>query len=196
VFGSLLNPTQGGESALQTLRVVDEEGGRWLAMAVMYFFASLTLTLGLPALLTLFERRGRRLGLVGIGVFTVGAIGTSGYAMVMVFFRAMVQAGAVKATAVNDVSHDTSLLGFLYVWIAGFYLGVLLIAAGLLLSRTSPRWVPGLLVLFVAMLPVAGRLGHVGMAVQTLALAVAFTGVATAAVTGDYQRTLRSEPAY
>jgi hypothetical protein len=40
-------------------------------------------------------------------------------------------------------------------------------------------------VAFVAMLPLSGHLGRVGMALQVLALAVSFTGVAMAAVTGD-----------
>jgi hypothetical protein len=44
-------------------------------------------------------------------------------------------------------------------------------------------WVPLLLVVFVAMLPVAAHLGRVGAAVQVLLLAVGFTGVAMAAVT-------------
>jgi hypothetical protein len=56
--------------------------------------------------------------------------------------------------------------------------------------------VPGLLIVFVAMLPVAPHLGRVGMAAQTLALAVAFTGIAMAAVSGDSVRSLTSQPAF
>ena len=41
------------------------------------------------------------------------------------------------------------------------------------------------MLLFVAMMPVAGHLGRVGMAVQVMALAVAFTGIAMAAVTDE-----------
>lgn len=196
VFGSLLNPTEGGQSTVQTLRVVEDGSGRWLAMAVMFFFASLALTLGLPVFLTLLERRGRRLGLVGIGVFTLGVVGTSGYAVLMVFIRAMVEAHALKPKPLEAAANDTGLVWFLYVWIAGFYGGVLLIAIALWMARTTPRWVPILMIVFVVMLPIAGQLGHVGGAVQSLALAIAFTGVAMASVTGENKRLLRSQPAY
>src|SRR5215213_2133098 len=75
VLGVLLNPADAGESAAGTLRVVNAAGGRWL---------------GLPSVLTLFDDRGRKLGLAGAALFLVGAIGTCGYALLMVFFRAMV----------------------------------------------------------------------------------------------------------
>ena len=87
--------------------MVNEDSGRWLAMAVMFFFASVALTLGLPAILTLFDRRGRRLGLAAVGVFTVGTIGTCGYAMLMVFFRALVEIGAVRARGARSRSPRT-----------------------------------------------------------------------------------------
>ena len=53
VFGSLLNPADADASSADTMRIVSQEGGRWLGMAVMYFGASVALTLGLPALLSL-----------------------------------------------------------------------------------------------------------------------------------------------
>ena len=64
------------------------------------------------------------------------------------------------------------------------------------LSRTTPRWVPALLGLFVLALPFSSHLGRVGSAVQVLALAVAFTGIAMAAVTDDSKRTLTREPVF
>src|SRR5690606_6069912 len=79
VFGALLNPQAGGDSAAETLRVVNEESGRWLGMAVMYFFASVAMTLGLPALLSLFTDKGKRTGFVAVGVFTIGVIGLAGF---------------------------------------------------------------------------------------------------------------------
>ena len=196
VFGTLLNPQQQGSSPSRTLQVVDQASGRYLAMAVMYFFASLALTLGLPAVLSLFERRGRRLGLLAVGVFTIGTIGTCGYAMLGVFFRALVVVGALRGGELDAVAQDKGLKVFLFGWIAGFYLGLLLIAVALFVARTVPRWVPSLLLVFVVLLPVSSRLGRVGMAVEVLALAVAFTGIAIAAVTGDQQRAALRAPAF
>ncbi|CAN5596146.1 hypothetical protein BH10ACT10_BH10ACT10_19590 [soil metagenome] len=196
VFGSLLNPSQAGSSTAETLRVVDEDSARWLAMAVMYFFASISLTLGLPSVLTLFTRKGRKLGLTALAVFSIGAIGTCGYAMLLVFFRAMVKEGAVKSAAFGHVTEDKGLTAFLQGWIGCFYGGIVLLAVALLVAGSVPRWVPALLVAFVVMLPVAPHLGRVGGAVQILALAVAFTGVAMSAVTVEHSRELTRQPAF
>ena len=196
VFGSLLNPADAGASSAETLRVVNEDSARWVAMSVMFVLASLGLTLGLPSVLTLFERRGRKLGLTALAVFTVGTIGTSGYAMLMVFFRAMVVSGAIRGGALDEVTHEPGLAVFLNGWIVGFYGGIALLALALYVARSVPRWVPALLVLFVAMLPFSTHLGRVGQAVQVMALAVALTGVAMAAVTGEQQRELSGQPAF
>jgi hypothetical protein len=196
VFGSLLNPAPAGASTSQTLRVVGQASGQYLAMAVMFFFASLTLTLGLPAVLSVFERRGRRLGLLAVGVFTIGTVGTCGYAMLMVFLRALVVDGAIQGPDLAKVADDLGLKVFLFGWIAGFYLGLLLIAIALLVARSVPRWVPVVLIVFVALYPLSSHLGRVGMAVEVLALAVAFTGIAIAAVSGEQQRTTLKQPAF
>jgi hypothetical protein len=104
--------------------------------------------------------------------------------------------GAIRGSELTGVTGDTGLKVFLFGWVAGFYLGVLLIAVALFVARTVPRWVPSLLVVFVAMQPVVSHLGRVGMAAQVLALAVAFTGIAMAAVTGEQQRATLRQPAF
>jgi hypothetical protein len=195
LFGSVLNPAEVGGSSAETLRVATEESARWLAMAVMYTLASVTLTLGLPAVLVLLDRRGRRLGLVGVTVFAVGAIGTCGYAMLMVFFRAMVVAGAVRGSGLERITADKGLSVFLVVWVGAFYGGVLLLALSLFLARTTPRWVPVLLLVFVAMLPVVQHLGRVGSTLQVTAFAIAFTGLAMASVSGENSSTSRARSA-
>jgi formate hydrogenlyase subunit 3/multisubunit Na+/H+ antiporter MnhD subunit len=116
--------------------------------------------------------------------------------MLMVFFRALVKAGAIVSTAVETAGQDQSLTWFLYAWIGGFYGGILLIAIALFLSRTTPRWVPVLLGLFVLVLPISSQLGRVGSAIQVMALAVAFTGIAMAAVSSDSKRALASQPVF
>jgi hypothetical protein len=188
VFGSLLNPQEAGSTAAQTMRVVGQEGGRWLGMAVMYFGASVALTLGLPALLSLFTKKGRGLGLFAVAVFSVGVIGTSGYAMLLVFFRALVKAGALQDSKLEEVTADNGLGIFLYGWIAGFYLGLLLIALALFVARRTPTWVPVLLVLFVALFPFSEQIGRVGQVLQVMGLAVAFTGIAITAVNQVHER--------
>jgi hypothetical protein len=188
VFGSLLNPQEAGAGAAQTMQVVGREGGRWLGMAVMYFGASVALTLGLPALLSLFVKRGRRLGLLAVAVFSVGVIGTSGYAMLLVFFRALVKAGALQNSKLEEVTADNGLGIFLYGWIAGFYLGLLLIALALYVAKSTAAWVPVLLAAFVALFPFTEQLGRIGQVLQVMGLAVAFTGIAISAVNQVHER--------
>jgi len=187
VLAGLLNPSSSGQDASQTLQVVMDNDGRWLGMCAAYFLASFAMTLGLPAVLSLFVRRGRRLGVTAVLVFSVGVIGTSGFAMLMVFFRALVENNLIKGGGLDKLAHDLGLGMFLYAWIGGFYLGMLLLALALFVARTTARWVPVLMVLFVAMFPFASHLGRVGQAVQVLMLAVAFTGVAVAAVASSHR---------
>jgi hypothetical protein len=196
LFGSVMNPARAGASTGEMLRVVDDQTARWLAMAVMYTLASITLTLGLPAVLTLFDRRGRRLGMAGVALFTAAAIGTCGFAMLMVFFRALVVTDALRGDALDAVTADPGLSLFLTGWVATFYGGVLLLAIALLVARTTPRWVPALLIVFVVLLPVSSHLGRVGAALQVMALAAAFTGIAMTAVTSDSAAARAEQPAF
>jgi hypothetical protein len=198
VLGSLLNPTVGSKDAAATLRVVEQSDGRWFGMAVMYFIASIALSLGLPALLSLFTTRGHRLGLLAVGVFAVGSIGLSGYAMLMVFFRALVVKDALKASGqgLDAVTHEAGLTVFLYGWLAAFYLGVALVGVALLVARRTPRWVPFTFFFFLVLAPISPSLGRVGAAVQIMALAVAFTGVAVAAVSAEHERSLADQPVF
>jgi hypothetical protein len=183
VCGSLVNPAGAGSSTSQTVTAVIVDGGRWLTMAVMYTFAAFALTLGLPAVLTLLERRGRTWGVAGAAVFLVGTMGTCGFAMLMVFFRALARTRDVQSSTFDKVADDRALTIFLAGWVLCFYGGVLLLAVGLLRARTTPRWVPWLLVAFVLAMPFASHLGRIGSALQVLAFAAACTGMAMSAVT-------------
>jgi hypothetical protein len=184
-LATVLNPSTDGEGATATLHVVNEAGARWLGMAVMFFGASVALTAGLPALLTLFRTRARMIGTTGVVVFSVGVVGLCGISMLLVFFRALVVQDAVRAGALQAVTDDTGLAVFVYVWIGGFYLGLALIAIALLIAKRTPLWVPVVLIVYVLTLPLGSQLGRIGSAVQVLILAVAFTGIAVAAVGSD-----------
>ncbi len=196
VLGAVLNPIAGEGRGAAVLRAAGQSDTRWLGMSVMYFLASVFLTLGLPALLSLFVRRGRGLGVISVGVFSIGTIGLSGFAMLMVFLRTLVTKGLLENHGLDVLTDDLGLAIFLYGWIAGFYLGVLLIGIALFRSKKTAVWVPLLLVLFVAVLPVSSALGRVGSALQVLALAVAFTGIAVAAVSDEHRRDLHSQPVF
>jgi hypothetical protein len=197
VLGAVLNPLTGqGGRAAATLRAAGESDTRWLGMSVMYFLASIFLTLGLPALLSLFVRRGRALGVLSVGVFSLGTIGLAGFAMLTVFLRTLVTGGMLRTENLDGLDEDLGLAIFLYGWIVGFYLGVLLISIALFVARKTPVWVPVLLVLFVAMMPVSSHLGRIGSALQVLTLAIAFTGVAVASVSDEHKGELRRQPVF
>lgn len=152
-MGTLLMPVVSDPA--DSLQIAQDQDGRWLAVAVVYFGASVALTAGLPSVLTLLGTRGARRGLVGAGLLAVGFIGMTGYAMLLVFFRALAVTGALDSGDLDSVIRDAGLGVFLYGWIATFYLGELLVAWGLLLARTTPSWVPLMLLLHVVSLPVS-----------------------------------------
>jgi MFS family permease len=194
VFGVLVNPGNGDGTAAETAAIIRDEGGRWLAMAVMYFLAAVALMLGLPSILTLFTRRGRRMGLFGVGVFSIGVLGTAGYAVLMVFSRALIDRQVIEDPArMDDVIEDAGLAAFLFGWIVCFIVGILAIAIALFLARKTPKWVPVALLAFVAMFPFSGELGRLMMAVQVLLLAVGFTGIAVAAISDEHKRELAQQ---
>ena len=185
VLASVLDPAPPGATAGETFDALVHEPGRWQGAAVMYLFASFGLTLGLPAVATRFVRSGRKLGLTALAVFAVGVICTCGYAMLLLLLRAAVLHGAIEREEMLKLGRDHNLGVFLGGWVAAFYGGVLLLALALFLARSTPRWVPVLLVVFVALLPAQGHVERIGIAATVLVFAVAVTGIAMSAVQGD-----------
>jgi hypothetical protein len=177
--GALLLPT--GDGAAMTLQVAESQGGRWLAVAVLYFLAAVTLTLGMPSILTLFTVRGARFGMTAIGVFTVGCVGIAGFAMLLVFFRALAVTDAIEVGSIDQVSSEAGLSVFLLGWIGAFYLGELLLAIALLLASTTPRWVPGVLLLHVALFPLSSFLPDRVQSLTVLLVTVGLCGVGVTA---------------
>lgn len=176
--------TQNGETAADTLLIVEEASGRWLGGALMYFLASVGLVLGLPSIIVLVRGPGRRTTMAACSVLAVGYVGTAAYAAMLVFLRALVVTDSVDAAAIDDVSDEAGLLVFVAIWVGAFYVGELLLAVALL--RAGPgvigRWVPVLLVLHIAVAlasPVApdwvGRVAVVLAALPLCAIGIRVT---------------------
>lgn len=180
-IGALMMPS--AEDSSETLMLAQEESGRWLAVSGLYFVSAVALTIGLPAILVLFDRKGARLGLTAVSVFTIGCVGTAGFAMILAFFRALATADALDAGALEAASSETGFAVFLYGWIAAFYLGELLLAIALLMAGTTPKWVPALLILHVALLPVSNLLPEDVQSLTALLITVALSGVGISANT-------------
>jgi hypothetical protein len=175
-LGSFLLPSSDG--AQDTLEMVQDQGGRWLVVAVILFIASVCLTLGLPAVLTLFERRGHTLGMISGIVLEVGFIGTAGFAVLMVFFRALVVTDALRDQGLEDATSEAGLTAFLYVWIVCLYLGELLLGIALLRARTAPRWVAVALILNAASVTFSWLLPGPVAKAMVLLLVLGFAGIA------------------
>ena len=174
-IGALLMPQ--ADEASDMLRLADQEGGRWMAVSLLYFAASVALVIGLPVILTLFDRRGFRTGLTAVGVFTVGCVGIAGFAMLLIFFRSLVVTNAIEAGTIDQVSSETGLAAVLYGWIAAFYLGELLLAIALFRARTAPIWIPAVLLAHVLLFPVSSLLPAELQSMTTLLVTVGLCGV-------------------
>lgn len=193
--GAFLLPSSEDGDSNATLQIVQQEGGQWMAAAVILFIASVCLTLGLPAIMTLIQRRGWRIGLVSGIALEIGFIGTAGFAMLMVFFRALVETDSIATGNFDDVASEAGLSVFLVVWIVGLYLGELLLGIALLRARTTPRWVPIALILHVATFPLGDVLPEYLGKATILLLVVGFAGIAIQATSpGRYQAATARSP--
>ena len=187
-LGGFLLPQSEGPA--DSLRIVQEQGGQWMAAAMILFVASICLSLGLPAIMTLLQRRGWAVGVIAAVVLEVGFIGTAGFAMLMGFFRALVNTETIKTQGLDDVASDAGLAIFLYTWIAGIYLGELLLAIALLRAGTTPRWVPFALIAHVLTFPFSSLLPEYLSKATVLFLVVGFAGVAIQATSPQNRRRL------
>jgi hypothetical protein len=175
-LGSFLLPSS--EGTAETLRIVQHQGGQWLTVAAILFLASVCLTLGLPTILTLFDRRGWILALVSAIVLEVGFIGTAGFSMLMVFFRSLVITDALRDRGLEDATSEAGLTVFLVGWVIALYLGELLLGLALLRARATPRWVPLALIGHAASVLVAPVLPDPASKALVLLLVAGFCGIA------------------
>lgn len=145
-----------GDQPGTVVDLVSEADGRWLAVAVLLFLASVSLLLGLPAVLRLFVPKVRLVGYAAITTMVVAATAIAGYATVLVFFRALVLSGALTGPELSETLADRGLGVFLSLLVLSFHLGEALVATTLLRAGTIHRWVPVVLLAHAATLPLAG----------------------------------------
>ncbi|PVG84441.1 hypothetical protein DDE18_02175 [Nocardioides gansuensis] len=191
VFGALslllgfsLSPLPQDQTVSKSVLAASDVPGQWLFSALMLFVAAIGLTLGTVALLTLLragDHRNRRLAVLAISLYTIGTIGMAGYAMVLVLLRALVLNDVLVLEGFDRVMEDPGFRGLSAIWLGGFLLGLALLAIGMLRTDTAGRWVPALLLAFVAsqLMPLPGA--NVTTVLQFVVLAVALTGAGLAA---------------
>lgn len=177
-LGRLVGDTGEGTSA-QTLRSVQAEDGKWLAVAVIYFIAASCLTLGLPAVLELLRDRGRVVGGAGVVSLAIGFLGLAGFGMLLVCFRALVITGGLDSAALEAATEESGLAVFLRGWVVAIMLGELLLAIGLYRAGplVVPRWIPALLAAHLVAVAVGTGFPPEVARLAVVLLAVALAGI-------------------
>jgi hypothetical protein len=182
--GALLMP--GGDAA-ESLAVVEQHDGRWLGVSFLLLVGSFALTLGLPSVYTLLRDRTPRFGLLALGIFAIGTIATCGYAMLLVFYRALVITESLNGP-LEGVSTEVGIAAFLALFVGSFYLGELLVAIALFRAGSVARWIPAVMVAHVVSLGVGQVLPGRWQSTATVLLAVGLCGVAISANEAEARR--------
>ena len=175
--GAILTPT--GDAA-QSLTVVEQNDARYLLVALMLLLASFCLTLGLPAAYSLLREDVPRLGLIAVGVFAAGTIAMCGYAVLLIFYRALVRSELLVGP-VEGITDDVGIVVFLAIFVGAFYLGELLLAIALWRVSSVPRWIPVVLGAHVLTLAVNQLLPASAQNLTTILIAIGLCGVAVSA---------------
>lgn len=176
--GAVLVP--GSVSPWTALSVAEQEPQRWLAVAVLSLFASVCLLLGMPAVLTLLDGAGRRVGLIGALVFASGCAATATYAVVLSVEPDRLS-GAIPPGGLKALTSDPEFSLVLTGWGLGFALGELLLALAVLGNRRVESWVPTALVGHVLLLPFLQVLPAPLAIAASMLLTLALAGLGIAA---------------
>ncbi len=140
-LAQLIHPGQGEDGFVQTM--ADNPGGVEAA-SLLVILSSVLFVPALVGLLRLMRDRGSVLGHLGIGLALIGVIGHAvwaGFEIVLVWM-ANSEINRSQLSAVVD-GGPSSGIGFtiiLLMFMAGFFLGLIFLAAGLWRSGNVPRW--------------------------------------------------------
>ena len=179
VLGALAMPPT--SEVGQVVEAIKHQDAAWLMASASFFLASVALTMGLPAILTLIPARRQLAGMIGLWIWGVGTIGTSALAAFLILFRATVRVVKITPEQVERLGRDPVLsLSLLFV-VGAFYLGELVVGLVLLRSRAIAPWVPVLMLLHVASAPVNQLLPENLQGLQAIVLGVALMGLSVKA---------------
>jgi hypothetical protein len=179
VLGALaMPPTSEVGQVVDAIQMQDAAG---LMASASFFLASVALTMGLPAILTLIPVRRQTAGMVGLWIWAIGTIGTSALAAFLVLFRATVRVVELSPEQVERLGRDPVVgLSLLFV-VGAFYLGELVVALVLLRSPTVPSWVPILLLLHLVVAAFNNLLPPNLQGLQAVVLGIGLMGLSVKA---------------
>ncbi len=179
-FGALVTPRPTRDGSL--VRRAVTEGESWTVVAALLTVGAVGLVVGLPCLLTLFQRTAFRTALAAAVLLAAGSVMLAAFAQQLLLLRSLARHGAVtdrtvEAMSENDVQQALIGAGFLV-----FYVGEVVLALALFRARTTPAWVPWALVGHVVLVLVALRvLPEDLQGAPALLMAAAFAGAGIAA---------------
>lgn len=165
----------------QLLTSVVESDAKWLMAAAGFFLASVGLVMGLPTIIWVLPPRYHRAGMTGLWIWSLGMIGLTGLAALLVLLRALENTITLTPAQVEELGQDVALTVPVLGFLGAFYIGELIVAVVLLRGGGVGRWIPVLMLLHVAMLPINPVVPYQLQAVQVIVLGIALMGVAVKA---------------
>jgi hypothetical protein len=183
----LLDLTPDADGTAELLGLVGESPQRWLLSNSLFLLSGLAWTV---AGIGLYRRLGRRSRTIGIGAIGVaaGGVALGLIEATVLYLPGLARSGASLDQQVRTVEYVESsapTIAFEVVHVAGWLLGLLLVAVGLLLRRAVPRWIPATM-----LAGLAGMLAFSdgpGLATASAVLVVAVTGLALHLARPDQQ---------
>lgn len=178
----LLHPGEGEAGLVQTIA---DNPGRTEAASLLIVASSVFFVPPLMGMLNLVRDRGVTLVHLGVGLMLIGVIGHAVWSGFQVVLAGLTRSGldqAQLATAVEGSGPPpTGLIVIMLMFLVGFFLGLIVLAAGLWRSRTVPRWVPLGLVLLAGsdFVPVPGGtvVGAIASFLATMLLVACFGAI-------------------
>lgn len=138
----LIHPGEGEGGMVQSM--VDN-AGRLEAASLLTILSSVIFVPAFVGILRLMPERGTVLGRVGASLAIIGVMGHAvwaGFELVLLWFVGSgIDRGQLAALVDGGPPESVGFTVVLLMFLAGFFLGLVLLGAGLLRSRTVPWWV-------------------------------------------------------
>lgn len=138
----LVHPGEGEGGLVQT---ISDNPGRVEISNLLIIISSVLFVPGLLGILRLIRERGVTLAHVGVGLALIGVLGHAVWAGFQIVLVGMVEGGIDQAQLSRMVESGPPNAGFVVVmlmFLLGFFLGVVVLAASLWRSHVVPRLAP------------------------------------------------------
>lgn len=147
----LLHPGEGEAGVVQSIA---DNPGLIEAASLLIILSSVLFVPALMGILSLVRGRGVALVHIGVGLMLIGVIGHAVWTTFQLVMAALLQSNLGQSQLAAAVEGGgpppIGLMVALVMFLGGFFLGLLVLAAGLWRSHTVPKWVAVGLVLVAA----------------------------------------------